>query len=261
MSIFVTLLILGTTEIKDEVIREIHLLNLLHALELSSEQKEFIIKKIEEKKTIEEELFKKNSEVSRAFAVLKELKDTLLSQRHIPEDLKKRVHKAERYLKEIRRKYEEKITELAFSIKEILKPHQLYIMETYKPCIIPPKETAIGQADDREGITKGLTRIRKLPNKVFEKRKYEIVSATLENIKLHLPKGYILDEEKEKEWLLSFFNEIRIVPEVEFTLRVDEFAERLKSRYEVFKLPIATWVKIEKFLLDPKIAELLKKTE
>lgn len=97
-----------------------------------------------------------------------------------------------------------------------------------------------------------------MPDRVYQKRKDDIVSATLEHVKMHLPKGYPLNEKKEKEWLLSFFNEIREMSSVEFTLNKEKLAQKLKSRYNVVNVEIAVWAKIEKFLLSPAIISLLE---
>ncbi len=127
----------------EKLTKEVHALNLLYALELSKEQIDFIIEKIKQAEELKKQLFSENDTLAEKLRVLEELRDTLLHRKSIPDDLKKRVYRAERYYKELKKKYQDKLTEFALDIQKILEPHQIYVIDHYKPCLIPPKETAI----------------------------------------------------------------------------------------------------------------------
>ena len=253
---------LEDTDALRKVTDEIRLLNLINGLELDKEQMEFIIQKAEEAKQLEtdflETISNGNPAVAQALPPLQELRDTLLKGENIPVDLKAQVHKANWQMKEIRLEYRDKTLQLAFEIKEILQPHQLCALENYVSCLIPPKQGAAGQASNSEAAVRQLTRLREIPDPVFEKRKGKIAQRILENIKSHLPTGYIMDQEAEKEWIISLLEEARSLSEADFAFKKTEMAEKLKSRHALPKLPIDVSVKIQRFLLKPEIIPLLK---
>lgn len=248
-------------EIK-KVIEQIQLLNLINGLELSEEQMEFIIQKAEEAEQLRAELLEEvngdNSAITGALFTFQELRDILLKGENIPDSLKAQTHEASMLTREMTLEYQDKILQLAYEIKEILQSHQLCALEDYVPCLIPPKPWAIGQEDGSEAGEKHLAKIREMPSAIFEEYKEEIAEQILEYMKMHLPRGYILDEEVEKEWIISIFEEARALSDVDFAIEKTVLIERLKSRYTPPTLPIDITVKIEKFLLNPEIIPLLE---
>jgi len=246
-----------------EVHREIQLLNLINGLELDREQMEVIIQKAEAAKKIKDEFLSKvegnNQEIVQAFRTLRGLRYDLMQDKNISHDLRRQVHETDTRVQHLKERYDERITGLALEIKKILHEHQLYALEQYVPCLIPPEEgSRVSQAENLEGAELQLMRIRNLPYPVFEQRKEEIAQVIINRIRKHLPKGYIIDEESEKERILSIFEEARILSDVDFALRKTELIHRLKSEYESSKPPIDISVKIERFLLTPEIIPLLK---
>ena len=252
---------LGDADELRKVTGEIRLLNLINGLELDKEQMEFIIQKAEEAKQLRADFSEKvsndNPEVAKTLQPLQELRDTLLKGDNISGNLKAQVHKANQQMKEIQLEYHDKISQLAFEIKEILQPHQLYALENYVPCLIPPKQGAAGQANSSEAALKQLTRLREMPAPVFEERKDKIAQRIIEQIRRHLPRGYVIDEGAEKEWIISLLEEARSLSEADFAFKKTELVEKLKSRHALPKLPIDVSVKIERFLLNPEIIPLL----
>jgi len=245
-----------------KVTGEIRLLNLINGLELDEEQMAFIIQKAGEaeqlKADFSEMVNNGNPEIAKALQTLQELKDILLKGENIPDDLKAETHKASLLTKEMTLEYQDRVSQLAFEIKEILQPHQLCALEQYVPCLIPPKPWAYGQEDDSEAGQRQLTRIREISAPVFEKNKEKIAGRIVEYMRIHLPRGYILDEEAEKEWIVSIFEEARALSEVDFAIEKVRLAENLKSRYALPELPIDIAVKVERFLLEPEIIPLLE---
>ncbi|MFC1906582.1 hypothetical protein ACFLW8_00645 [Chloroflexota bacterium] len=245
-----------------QVSADIRLLNLINGLELDEAQTEFIIQKAEEAAALQVNLVSGvnngDPEIVQALQNLHQLRTTLLNGENIPQDLKGSVHQASKLTKELRLEYLNQRSQLAAEIKQILEPHQLYCLENYKPCLIPPKEGAAGQENRLEAEQRQLTRIRQIPERAFEKNKTRIVEAMFARTKMYLPHGYIMDEEAEKEWLMSLFEEARSMSDVDFSIEKAGLAERLQSRHALPKPPIDITVKIEKFLLNPDIIPLLK---
>ena len=167
------------------------------------------------------------------------------------------MHRANVKTKKIIMSYQEKISQLALDIKTVLKPHQLYTLENYVACLIPPKQGAAGQADNPEAGLKQLTALRVLPDPTFKKRKEEIAQRILEQMKEHLPKGYVIDVEEEKRWILSLLEVVRSLSDRDFALYKIQLARELRYRHALPKLPIDVSVKIERYLLNSAIIPLL----
>ena len=245
-----------------KVMEEIRLLNLINGLELGEEQIELIIQKAKEAEQLKAELLENvtngNPQIPEALYTFQELKDILLKGENIPDDLKAQTHMANVLTKEITLEYQEKLSQLAFEIKEILQPHQLCALEDYVPCLIPPKPWAIGQEDGSEGGKRLLANIREVPAPIFEENKERITEQILNYMKMSLPRGYIQDEEAEKTWIISILEEARSLSEVDFAIEKTMLAEELKSRYTPPKPSTDITVKIEKFLLNPEIIPLLE---
>jgi hypothetical protein len=244
------------------VTEEIRLLNLINGLELSREQMEFIIQKAEEAEQLRagllEEMNNGNQKISQALQTLQELKDILLNGENIPDELKVQTHRSSLLTKEMTLEYQSQVSQLAVEIKAILQPHQLCALENYVPCLIPPKPWAYGQEDDSEAGARQLTRIREIPDPVFEENKDKIAQRIIEQMKLQLPRGYTLDEEAERRWLISLLEEARGLSDVDFAIEGTELAEKLKSRYAPARPAVDITVKIESFLLNPEIISLLE---
>lgn len=240
--------------------REVLLLNLINGLELSADQMRFILEKAKEAEEIREE-FKDRAEenVDETVEVLSELRATLMQAEDISPPLQERVHRVQGANKGLREEYEEEMTGLALEVKEVLGEHQLYALEHYVPCLIPPEgEARIGQAEGTAHAERALGRIREMPAPMFERRKEQMAQRALELARRHLPKGFVIDEEEEKDRIISIFEEARAMPDVEFELEKANLAQQLQSRYELPKLPLDVSVRIGRFLLDPLIIPLLE---
>ena len=79
----------------------------------------------------------------------------------------------------------------------------------------------------------------------------------IERIRKSLPKGFIIEEEEEKERILSVLEEARNLSDIDFTLKKTELVQELKSKYSRPELPIDISVKIERLLLTSEIIPLL----
>jgi hypothetical protein len=242
--------------------REIQLLNLINGLELSSEQMRFIIEKAEEANQIRKEMKSKaEGKAGEIIEALEELKSALMKGDNISTQIRKRVHDAQGKERKLREEYNEKIERLAVEIEGILKGHQIYALEHFVPCIIPPLGGPfIGQAEGSTHAEECLARLREMPSWKFESEKEKIAQKAIEYLKRHLPKGsiVILDEEEEKRRIISLLEEARNMSDVEFELEKARLVEELESKYEIPRPPVNVRAKIARFLLDPKIIPLLE---
>ncbi len=244
----------------ERIIKEIKLLNLINGLELSQEQTKFIIQQAEEAKRIKRDFEKQKQEKNAGnYKTYAKLRDRLVQSIEISDQLKRQVHQRNKLIHDLKDRFENRINSLAVNIKNNLQGYQLYLLDQYKPCLIPPDNTLrIGQIKDSKGFEKQLDRIRNVPDRVFDKMKEKAVEKTLETIKRHLPKGYIIAEAQEKKRILTIHENARQLSDIDYSLKKADIVQELVSKYTLPKLPIDITIKIEKLFLTPEIMQLFK---
>jgi len=245
----------------EELKREIRVLNLLNGLELTFEQMEMILRKAEESKKLRQDfetaLYFREGEIERE---LEEIKTYLQDNRELPPSTIQRFHRLETEIKEEKFRIEKEIKEKVKEIKEILNEHQIYQLQKFIPCIIPPKgELRIGQTQDYHGLTRGIERIRQLPYRFYERKKDKIVIRTLEKMQLHVPRGVEIDDREMKRHISSVFAKARSLDEAEFEIQKERLAKELISPLKPQDLHNNLDWKIEALLVSPEIIPLLEK--
>ena len=245
-----------------ELQREVQLLNLLNGLELSADQMRFLLEKAQEAEEIREEFKgKADRNIEETTAVLSELRDILMKGENIPDSSREQWYSTHGKNLELRGEYDQEMTRIAREVQGILEGHQIYALEHFVPCVIPPQGGArIGQAEDTtagEGI---LARIRAIPAARFERNKEEIARRIVDHVKSNLPRGFVLviNEEEEIARILAILEEARALSDVEFELQKADLVQQVKSAYELPQAPVDVCLKIERHLLDPRIVPLLE---
>jgi len=251
-------------QVKDnlrDVKTKIHILNLLNGLELDKKQMQLILDAAQKAENIrikfKKEILQKEEEIASIYnEVLRIAKSGSLV---IPDDIALRVHKVNQELDKIKQRAQEKLTLLSIKIKDNLEPHQLYVLDDYKPCIIPKvKQGRIGQADDPKGFVKVLERVHSMPQKIYNLKKDQISQNTIDRVKTKVPPGFIIDQEELKTQLLKTVDEVRQMSDVDFTLKKEEIGKDIKVNLLPERSPLNIGVKIERFLLSPEIIPLLE---
>jgi hypothetical protein len=223
---------------------------------------QFILDKAREAEVIREEM-KGRAEGNAAATsqVLNELRETLMRGEVISSELRDEFFSVEKGNHALKEEWEQEMAGLALEVEGNLKGHQLYALEHYVPCVIPPKgEARIGQAEDGHAGQALLQRIRDIPDAQFEARKTKIAQRVLERVLARLPKdqALALDQEEEKEWILCFLEKVRGLDEMTFAAEKETLVEEIKSRYAPPEVPVDVSAKIERHLLDPRIIPLLE---
>lgn len=259
--ILLILLLFNQTAIIDNIAkiqREIQILNLINGLELSKSQMDFIIEKAREIEQIKDDFSTKiNNETT--LQILDQLRENRIKNQEISDELRKMVHYAEEKMHDYRLSMFESIEKMANEVEHMLDPNQIYQLEHYIPCLIPPPgESNIGQSEKPTGIIQQLKRIREIPDWLYETKKYDIVDKTVEKMKKHLPRGTEFNEYAEQQRILRLFDEIRALSDIDFVLKNEDYAEKLKGKYFINKIPLNLSFKIERFLLDPLIIPILE---
>jgi hypothetical protein len=245
----------------EKVKTQIHILNLLNGLELNKEQMQLVLDAAKQAEVIrnktKEWLLRKEDEINQVYnEVLRVAKTGSLS---IREDIAFRVHKVNQEVDKIKEAAQEELTALAIGVKNNLASYQLYVLDDYKPCIIPPvKQGRIGQADNPIGFAKILERVHSMPQNSYNLKKEEIAKKAIDRMKVKVPPGFIIEEEKLKTQLLKTMDEARAMSDVDFVLRKEELAKNINAQLLPEKPPINIGIKIERFLLQPDIIPILE---
>jgi hypothetical protein len=239
-----------------KVQQEIQIINLINGLELTQYQIGFILAKAKEAEQIKEGFYESGDRLS---MILNELRENRIEDKVITDGLRKKVYGTENQLYEQRTNMEISLKALAKEIEAILDGHQIYALESYVPCLIPPEGgSRIGQSEKPLGMTNRLARIRQIPDWIYATRKYEIADRAVTKIKEHLPPGTIFNEHIEQQRILVILDEVRDLSDVDFVLREDEYAAKIRGDYFPERIPEDPSLKIERFLLNPLIVPILE---
>jgi hypothetical protein len=238
--------------------REVQLLNLINGLELTPEQMRFIVEKAREAQETREGL-KAEADVEELEAVLVEIRDTLLTGQQIPDGLKDAFSAARAENKRLVEAYRKDALRLTGEIEEILESHQLYTLEHYVPCVIPPEgKPRIGQAREGKGAAL-LEAFRGLPADRFERTRDTIARRVLQGlVRRFRRRVVILDKEKELDRILDLLERVGSLPDVEFELEKEDLIQELLAPYEASRRRVDVRPVIGRHLLDPAIIPLLE---
>ncbi len=155
--------------------------------------------------------------------------------------------------------YQKEMKRLSGEIEGQLEVHQLYALERFVPCIVPPKgELRIGQAGGTTAIENVLARVREMPTRKFEQSKEILAQRVVEKLKGHLPAGFALDEGEAKQTVIATLEEARTMSDVDFELQKSELAQRFMAEFALSKEPVPVEVMIQRHLLDSHIIPLLE---
>ncbi len=240
--------------------QDIQLLNLINELGLDDDQMEFILQRAVEAERLRTAYLQKTKALQDDIVpVFTQQRRNLLSNRPSDQTLRRQVHECSHDLLQLRREYQSELTSLAEEIESVLHSHQIFSLEEYLPCLIPPQGSSrIGQESNQKGVERLLDKIRRLPAPVFQKRKSDIAEKTLQRIRLHLPKGYELDESAEIAFIADILERAYSLDDIDYTVKKQELAQSVDQRYALPEIPRDIAVKIERFLLQPQIVPLLQ---
>jgi hypothetical protein len=121
---------------------------------------------------------------------------------------------------------------LDHELSKILTPEQKQVIDTFKPCLIPPKDlknpVRVGQASSNDRAIQILRRVRDIPDYIWNHRKYRIISYMIERFSRHRYVMTEMEKEKELERLLSLFDKVRSMSDTDFEFEKENLAETLK---------------------------------
>ena len=240
--------------------REIRVLNLVNGLDLSLRQMGLIRGWAQEgQRLLHESRLFYDSRRPELDQVLEEIKRYRLENKDVPQELAQRFHSLDTELKKERARVQESLQSLTRDTEKCLQQHQLHALDSYIPCIIPPKgESRIGQAVDVKGISERLARLRNVPGRVYKMRKAQIVGNTLEQMKVRA--SPLFEEERTNEVaerLGDFYDRLRDLSDVDFEIEKESLAREFATLLKPQSRPLNLTQKIEAFLLAPEIIPIL----
>jgi hypothetical protein len=239
----------------------IQVLNLINGLDLDAQQMRLILKNAEENEYLHQKF---NAGIHRQeeemLEVLEEIKFFLQEGKDVPAPVAKRYHHLSTNLKKrkLERDQERKI--LAQEIENSLESHQLYQLQQFVPCVIPPKgELRIGQAGGHQGLVKNLEKIRQIPHRLYDRRKQAICQRALHGLRLHSPLPLDQDEKKIFSEIQKIFDKTRHLSAADFEVHKERLAEEFHALIKPLpKAENSVRRRVEFFLLSPHIIPILK---
>ena len=261
-------------ELRSSVTRlkqEITCLNLINALHLTSDQTRKILEVADRQKQIRSEYVSRVAGGGKEMeALLSELKGVLQKNNPIPDTLARKVHISEHRERRARNTHATQIAGNAKKLNTILTSAQLKVIETFKPCTIPPRDLSdpvrAGQASESGRGENMLRRIRETPTDVYRKRRDAIVDRQM-SLAEEVHGRYTKSERsKEKKRILALLDRTRRMSDVDFELKKSELGQDLRPRHKIPELiaqlekakPGGGKGKAARFLLSPAAVSVLR---
>jgi len=247
-----------------ELRTQITLYNLVNGLYLTNEQTEFILGKAKELDALRERLEeRKKSNAPTLTQALLDLKEEVKQEvPQVSENLAKRIHQGNNLLLRLRKEYIDALGEATEQVKSALSDNQIYLIKSFKRCLIPPKGPArIGQLSSQGGPTRLLERIRDMPARRYETKKYEIADRIIERLSVRSPRLSAEQLGEAKIELLRTMDDVRKLSDVEFALQKEDMAYEIKNavlRDKHKENEIDVDKRIARFLLSPQIIPVLE---
>ncbi len=252
----------GSEEEILKVRRDIILLNLVNGLHLEENQMEQLLTLVKRWKEVKEDFQNKMERLSQEkLEPFETLREELIKQDVAISSLNPSFFQANREFIHLKKEFEEKREEIIQQVESLLNENQKEILKEFVPCIIPPKDInsqRAGQETSLQSGTRLLDRIRNMPERLYERKKEEIVERILQNI-LKRKKHIQISEEEWRERIEEVLEEARNLNEVEYELLKEELAQKLHPAPKLSKdKPEILKFKISHFLLDPRMEVILE---
>jgi len=243
-----------------ELQSEIKIYNLINGLYLDKNQMEFILSCAQELKQKKDEwkYVYENNLVNQREVLLNLKNEVKNNKTEVSGDLARGVHRAKLEIQKLRKEYINVSKSKAQAVKSILSKNQLYTIENYKPCLVPPKGLArIGEDDSGKQFTELLERIRTMPKQRYNQKKHIISQKHVERLSVKRP---MLKQEELKQAqnsLLKIMDKAKALSDTGFLIEKNNLAKEIKDIISP-KEKAEAEEKITRFLLDASIISVLQ---
>lgn len=240
---------------------QIVIYNLVNGLYLTRDQMDFILKKAREVSRLRKDFEEKvETDIAEQMDTLLALKDEVKKEvSEVSGELASKVHQNNETIERMRKEYLDVLDEAMVQVKSVLDQTQLYNIQNFAPCLVPPKGPArIGQDSSAGGPLNLLERIRKIPVKRYAMKKDEISDHIVDRILLKNPRLTEEEVQAAKEKILQVMDEIRSLSDVDFDLQKQEKAMEVKDIFAHEEETVDVDKRIAQFLLSPQIIPVLE---
>ncbi|MBU0515777.1 MAG: hypothetical protein KJ621_13495 [Proteobacteria bacterium] len=220
--------------------RQISLLNLVNGLDLTPVQVQRLVDVLDQVRRIKREAHQDFMATQRQrAATLWKLRNHLIAHPgEIPKGLRREVGYMSRIDHRIRDFYQQRLRRLELKVQSVLKPHQIYLVQLFRACLIPPKDirgpARIGANDSVVPVPKGLfKRVRRMPEWRFERAVWIVaqrIKDRLERRKGVLPRKMQANETKR---LVRVLTRVRRLNQAEYEINKAKLAAELYRPYKV----------------------------
>ncbi len=231
-----------------ELFREISMLNLVNALHLRQEQMRQLLPLAEQAKALREK-YKYGGRIDLALqeakAAYTALRDEIRRTGHPAEgDVSERAVRIEHRLLDMvsegNKRVMRELEPLEAQVGEILTPEQLQIVETFKPCIVPPQDLGnpvrAGQASSNERFINHLRKVRAMPEDLYQIAKYDLIEHAIEKY-THFRCNLTEEEKKaEAERILGVLDRARELSDVDFEMEKETLAPQVRIQDKIDEL-------------------------
>jgi hypothetical protein len=188
----------------------------------------------------------------------------------------KRAQQAKKRLEDLHQQIEQsvltKMQKLERQLVKVLTPGQVYLVENFKPCLIPPDDIgnplSIGQAEVNYKVINRLQRLRKMPDRIWEFRRGHVLERLVSRYEKFVT---LTDKEKstERARLRKVLTRVRRLSDIDFEMEKTALAEQLKppDKFEqLHQQALGRLVrhkykpsKLARFFLNERIIPILRK--
>lgn len=146
----------------------------------------------------------------------------------------------------------------------ILTENQIYVIEDFTPCLIPPKSlrdpARVGQASgDTSGVEAVLERLRNAPSERYSRIREEALDRHIDKLEREI--GVMTNEEKEAERIRvkGIIEKARKMSKVDFELNKSEMAREIgPMKTSSQKLRKYELSKVGRFMLNARLIPVLE---
>lgn len=258
----IIMLIASLSLASEEGIKDLHrdivLLNLINGLYLTPFQTQQLLSKLYEARALRESYHKEMEEVLND--IFTELRSQLMEGDTPPKELIRRLHRREKLAEKAKIKYQQKMCSLEAEVISLLTENQLYLIENFKPCLIPPKQGTIGQVSgEAPGIEAFLDRVRKAPEWKFQQHLDRILEIYIDKLERKLRVMTEKEKKAEKERVRRILEKARDLSEVDFQLQKPQLIEEIiKHKPPRLLRRKGELGKVGRFLLDERLIPILE---
>jgi hypothetical protein len=261
----------------EQLREEINLVNFINGLNLSEEQLKKLIGVAKEfQDNLAELKSKHNAMFQETEKAWQNLKANLLAKGpDLTREVAGQAANLENKLKNLKLVQDQEYETYCKQVCSLLSDAQRNVCSTFKPCLLPPKDqknpVLVGQGASNDMAMKILRGIREMPQKLFERQRWQIVERQFDRIKKNT-RHELTEEEKaaERERVLKLVDRVRTMDDEVFELEKDKLVEELKVKDQAKELheelrdvlvnrdPEMGEKKIAKYFLEPLMLPILE---